>query len=199
MITSKRIFDLTFAGLLFFILSPVLVSIAITIKLNDKGNVFFKQKRIGFKGKPFLMYKFRTMVKNAEKIGGSLTIGKDPRITKIGFWLRKFKLDEIPQLINVINNEMSIVGPRPEVQKYVELYNNEQKEVLNLMPGITDPASIKYSNESAILKKFSDPEDAYIKIIMPEKIQINLNYASSATIWTDFYVILQTLKIFDIR
>lgn len=139
------------------------------------------------------MYKFRTMVVDAEKKGNLLTVGGDPRITKSGRLLRKFKLDELPQLINVIKGEMSLVGPRPEVEKYVNLYTNEQREVLNLYPGITDPASIEYVNESELLAQSSDPEKLYVEKIMPEKIRINLEYARKASWWTDFLVIVKTL------
>jgi len=140
------------------------------------------------------------MVENADKIGGAITIGNDPRITKVGRFLRKYKIDELPQLINVLKGEMSLVGPRPEVSKYVNLYTSEQREVLNLIPGITDPASIKYRNENILLAACIDtygasyaPEQLYIQEIMPDKIRINLEYASKATIFTDFTIILKTI------
>ena len=150
--------------------------------------------------KTFGIYKFRTMVENADKIGGAITIGDDPRITKSGQFLRKYKIDELPQLINVLKGEMSLVGPRPEVNKYVNLYTSEQREVLNLIPGITDPASIKYRNENLLLAASLDtygasydPEQVYIQEIMPDKIRTNLEYASKATVLTDFEIIIKTI------
>ncbi|MGC8744987.1 MAG: sugar transferase, partial [Verrucomicrobiia bacterium] len=140
----------------------------------------------------FLMWKFRTMVVDAEKKGSLITVGKDPRITKVGYFLRKFKLDEFPQLINVLKGEMSLVGPRPEVEKYVNLYTSEQRKVLDIIPGMTDPASIKYVNENEILASAEDPEKVYIEIIMPEKINLNLEYAKTASCWKDFLVIIKT-------
>lgn len=163
------------------------------IKLDDKGPVFFRQERVGYKGRPFRIWKFRTMVVDAEKIGKPLTVGRDPRITRVGYWLRKFKLDELPQLFNVLVGEMSLVGPRPEVPKYVALYTPEQRKVLDLVPGITDPASIKYRDESEILGRSPDPDRTYLEEIMPEKIRLNLEYAAHATVWSDFIIVLKTL------
>ncbi len=198
--TAKRIFDLIFTVPGLIVLLPFFVLIALWIKLDSKGPVFYRQERVGRYGETFKIYKFRTMVKNADKIGGAITIGDDPRITKSGKFLRKYKIDELPQLINVLKGEMSLVGPRPEVIKYVNLYTSEQKEVLNLMPGITDPASIKYRNENILLaasrdtyEASYDPEQVYIQEIMPDKIRINLEYASRATIFTDFKVIVKTI------
>lgn len=190
---TKRHFDLFWSILGLAFLLPFLLIIVLAIKLYDNGPAFFSQKRIGFKGKPFHIYKFRTMVVDAEKKGNLITVENDPRITRIGYWLRKLKLDELPQLFNVIKGDMSLVGPRPEVPKYVKLYTYEQLHVLNLMPGITDPASIKYSNENELLNQALNPEKIYIEKIMPEKIKINLEYANNATLWTDFIVILKTL------
>lgn len=190
---GKRLFDLFWSTLGLLTLWPLFLIIAILIKLDDGGPVFYRQERVGYKGRPFKIWKFRTMIVNAEKVGKPLTVGRDPRITRVGYWLRKFKLDELPQLINVFLGEMSLVGPRPEVPKYVALYNAEQKRVLNLMPGITDPASIKFKDESELLAQASDPEKFYIEKIMPEKIRLNLEYAERATLWSDFLVILQTL------
>ncbi|MGC8931657.1 MAG: sugar transferase, partial [Dictyoglomus sp.] len=160
---------------------------------EDGGPIFFVQKRVGYKGKSFLMWKFRTMVVDAEKKGSLITVGKDPRITKVGYFLRKFKLDEFPQLINVLKGEMSLVGPRPEVEKYVNLYTSEQRKVLDIIPGMTDPASIKYVNENEILASAEDPEKVYIEVIMPEKIKLNLKYYETASCWTDFLVIIKTI------
>jgi len=195
---SKRIFDIFFTLIGFPFLLSLFFIIALLIKLEDGGPVFFIQKRIGYKGKPFLMWKFRTMVVDAEKKGNLITIGRDPRITRVGYFLRKFKLDEFPQLINVLKGEMSLVGPRPEVEKYVRLYTPEQKRVLDLIPGMTDPASIKYINENEILAQAEDPERVYIEKIMPEKIKLNIEYAETASCWSDFLVIVKTfLRILD--
>jgi lipopolysaccharide/colanic/teichoic acid biosynthesis glycosyltransferase len=190
---EKRAFDFIFSTLGLVFLFPFFFIIALLIKIEDGGPVLFIQKRIGYRGRPFFMYKFRTMVVDADKKGNLLTVGGDPRITKSGRLLRKFKLDELPQLINVLKGEMSLVGPRPEVEKYVNLYTNEQREVLNLYPGITDPASIKYVDENEVLEKAEDPERVYIEKIMPEKIRLNLEYAKNATVITDFMVIIKTL------
>ncbi|MBM7581718.1 lipopolysaccharide/colanic/teichoic acid biosynthesis glycosyltransferase [Caldicoprobacter guelmensis] len=189
---SKRIFDIfwVLVGMPFLI--PLFIIIPILIKLDDGGPVFFVQERIGYKGKPFKIWKFRTMVVGAEQKGNLITVGRDPRITRVGYFLRKFKLDELPQLFNVLKGEMSLVGPRPEVEKYVKLYTLEQRKVLDIMPGITDPASIRYSNESEILGQFQDPEKAYVEIIMPEKIKLNLEYAEEASCWKDFLIIVKT-------
>jgi len=198
--TAKRIFDLFFTVPGLIVLLPFFALIALWIKLDSKGPVFYRQERVGRYGETFKIYKFRTMVENADKIGGAITIGNDPRITKVGRFLRKYKIDELPQLINVLKGEMSLVGPRPEVIKYVNLYTSEQKEVLNLMPGITDPASIKYRNENILLaasrdtyEASYDPEQVYIQEIMPDKIRINLEYASRATILTDFQIVVKTI------
>ena len=190
---SKRIFDLIFTipGLL--ILSPLFILVSIMIKADDGGPVFFLQERVGKDGKMFRMFKFRSMYTDAEKRGGQLTIGDDPRITKTGKFLRKTKIDEIPQLINVILGDMSLVGPRPEVAKYVHLYTPEQSRILKLIPGITDPASIKYSNESELLAESDDPENLYINNFMTNKININLEYNTNATIMTDFVIIAKTI------
>jgi len=190
---SKRLFDLFWTILGLLVLWPLFLLVALLIKLDDGGPVFFRQERVGYKGRLFRIWKFRTMVVDAEKIGKPLTVGRDPRITRVGYWLRKFKLDELPQLFNVLAGEMSLVGPRPEVPKYVALYTPGQRRVLDLVPGITDPASIKYRDESEILARSPDPERTYVEEIMPEKIRLNLEYAERATVWSDFIVILCTL------
>jgi lipopolysaccharide/colanic/teichoic acid biosynthesis glycosyltransferase len=164
------------------------------IKLDDGGAVFFRQVRVGRDGRLFRVWKFRTMIANAEQRGGPLTVGEDPRTTRIGRWLRRSKLDELPQLFNVLAGEMSLVGPRPEVPRYVALYSPDQRRVLDLVPGITDPASIVYRHESDLLARAPDPERHYIAVIMPEKIRINLAYAARATWWTDLVVVLDTLR-----
>lgn len=194
---GKRLFDLfwTIPGLL--ILSPFFLFVALLIKLDDGGPVYFRQERVGLGGKPFKIWKFRTMVVDAEKLGLQLTVGSDPRISEIGKYLRKFKLDELPQLFNVLAGEMSLVGPRPEVPKYTAMYSPAQRRVLDLVPGITDPASIKYKDENDVLAAASNPEKTYIEEIMPEKIRLNLEYSANAGVWNDFLIVLRTLvKIF---
>jgi lipopolysaccharide/colanic/teichoic acid biosynthesis glycosyltransferase len=190
---EKRLFDIVASAIGLLVLWPVFLVIAVLIKLEDGGPVFYRQERIGYKGRPFKIWKFRTMVVNADKFGKPLTVGRDPRITRVGYWLRKFKLDELPQLLNVLLGEMSLVGPRPEVPQYVALYAPEQRKVLDLVPGITDPASIKFANEAELLAEASDPEKFYIEHIMPTKIRLNMEYASHATLWSDILVILKTL------
>jgi lipopolysaccharide/colanic/teichoic acid biosynthesis glycosyltransferase len=188
----KRVFDVTCALVGLLILSPVLLLVMLWIRLDSPGPVFFRQVRVGRGGTPFRIWKFRTMVPDADKRAMQITVGRDPRITRSGELLRKFKLDELPQLLNVVSGEMSLVGPRPEVQRYVDLYTPEQRRVLDVKPGITDPASIKYRDESEVLAEASDPERTYIEEIMPEKIRINLDYAAKANVWTDVGVIFQT-------
>jgi len=156
---GKRVFDLFWTCLGLIILWPLFLAVAVIIKLGDRGPIFFRQKRVGRRGKVFGMWKFRTMVVNAEQLGKQLTIGQDPRITPIGRWLRKSKLDELPQLFNVLVGEMSLVGPRPEVPRYVELYTTEQSKVLEITPGITDPASIRFRSENDLLAKAENPEE----------------------------------------
>jgi len=190
---EKRLFDIVASAIGLLVLWPVFLVIAVLIKLEDGGPVFYRQERVGYKGRPFKIWKFRTMVVNADKLGKPLTVGRDPRITRVGYWLRKFKLDELPQLLNVLLGEMSLVGPRPEVPQYVALYAPEQRKVLDLVPGITDPASIKFANEAELLAEASNPEKFYIEHIMPTKIRLNMEYASHATLWSDILVILKTL------
>lgn len=189
----KRALDLAGAVFGLVSLAPVFVLLACWIRLEDGGPAFFRQERIGQGGEPFRLWKFRTMVPDAEKLGAQLTVGADRRITRPGRWLRRFKIDELPQLFNVLRGEMSLVGPRPEVRRYVNLYTAEQRLVLGFLPGITDPASIRFSNESEILASSSDPERAYVETILPEKIRLNLAYAAQATLWTDLSVVWKTL------
>jgi lipopolysaccharide/colanic/teichoic acid biosynthesis glycosyltransferase len=195
MSVQKRLFDLFFTIPGLIVLLPLFLIIALLIKLDDGAAIFFFQERIGWRGKPFRMWKFRSMVVNAEKIGTQLTVGRDNRITRVGHFLRASKIDELPQLINVLLGEMSLVGPRPEVPRYVNLYTSEQAKVLELVPGMTDLASIAYRNENDILANSLDPEREYIEKIVPDKIQINLQYAARASIWNDFLVILKTIKV----
>ncbi|MDF1554456.1 MAG: sugar transferase [Deferrisomatales bacterium] len=193
MSAKKRLFDLfwTVPGIL--ILAPLFALAALAIKLDDQGPVFFRQERVGRNGLPFRIWKFRTMVVDAEAMGGQLTVGRDPRVTRVGRWLRHGKLDELPQLINVLTGEMSLVGPRPEVPEYVSMYTADQRPVLHLTPGVTDPASIRYRAESVILAQAPDPEAAYVEAVMPDKIRLNLEYAHRATLWSDFLTILATV------
>lgn len=189
----KRLFDLFFSLAGLSLIWPLFVIIAILIKAEDGGPILFGQERVGYQGRTFRILKFRTMVSSGDKTGKSITVGRDPRITGVGYWLRKFKLDELPQLFNVVKGEMSLVGPRPEVHKYVYLYTPEQRYVLKLIPGITDHASIRYRNESEILAQAKDSEKTYIEKIMPEKLQINIEYGKRATLFSDISVILKTM------
>ena len=189
----KRIFDLVCSTLGLIVLSPVLIIIAIKIKAGSDGPVFFKQIRVGQSGKEFEILKYRTMVVDAEKLGKQITVGNDNRITKIGSFLRKYKLDELPQLINVFKGDMSLVGPRPEVPRYVKLYNEEQKKVLEVKPGITDLASIRYRDENDLLGGVENPEEFYINTIMPDKLALNLEYIRKNNIVFDIYIILNTI------
>ena len=189
----KRLFDVISSLTGILILTPLFIIVAVSIKLDSYGPILFQQTRIGRSGSKFKIYKFRTMIVNAEQFGQQITIGDDQRITKIGAWLRKFKLDELPQLFNVLNGEMSLVGPRPEVEKYVDLYTSHQRQVLQVRPGITDPASIVFRNESDLLGKADDPENFYIREIMPKKLELNLNYLKSQSIISDIKIILNTL------
>jgi lipopolysaccharide/colanic/teichoic acid biosynthesis glycosyltransferase len=189
----KRIFDLICSTLGLIILSPVLIIIAIRIKTGSDGPMFFKQIRIGQNNEEFEILKFRTMVVDAEKLGRQITVGNDSRITKIGAFLRKYKLDELPQLINVFKGEMSLVGPRPEVPKYVKLYNAEQIKVLEVKPGITDLASIRYRDENELLGEAENPDDFYINTIMPDKLALNLQYINKNNVFLDIYIILKTI------
>lgn len=189
----KRIFDIfcSFFGLLF--LFPILVALSFWIGLSSKGGVFYFQKRVGKNGVDFNLFKFRTMYTDSDK-KGLLTVGmNDSRITKAGIFLRKYKLDELPQLINVLIGDMSLVGPRPEVRKYVDLYTDEQKKVLQVQPGITDYASIEYFDENRILGESKNPEETYIQVIMPHKLQLNLKYIAAPGLISDLKIIFATL------
>ncbi|HEY9515153.1 MAG TPA: sugar transferase [Gemmatimonadaceae bacterium] len=197
---SKRAMDVCGALLGFIVLAPLFALVGVAIAIAGRGGpVFFAQERVGRGGVSFRMWKFRTMVVDAEREGAQLTVGADPRITGVGRWLRHFKLDELPQLLNVLRGEMSLVGPRPEVPRYVALYTAKQRAVLELVPGITDPASIRYSDESTELACSDDPERLYVDEIMPEKIRLNLEYAERATPWSDAMVVLSTLGLLAIR
>ena len=191
---SKRIFDLlcVIPGLI--ILSPVLLIIALIIKLKDGGEILFKQVRVGKNGKNFKVLKFRTMVINAEQIGDKVTTGDDPRITPIGHILRKYKLDELPQLINVLKGEMSLVGPRPEVPEYVEFYPGNVKDiVLSVPPGMTDKASIEFVNENELLSGSTDPVNDYKNKVLPIKLDYYVDYVETRSLYLDFSLILKTI------
>ena len=189
----KRIFDIISSLFGLILLSPFMIIIAILIKLDSKGPIFFKQVRVTKNGREFKIFKYRTMRIGSDKYS-QITVGKDNRITKIGDFLRKYKLDEIPQLINVLIGDMSLVGPRPEVPKYIALYTEEQREILKVRAGITDYASIEFSNENDILANEADPEKAYIEKIMPRKIELNKKYLSEISVMTDIKIILLTIK-----
>lgn len=194
----KRFFDIIVSLIGIIILGIFLIIISIIIKCTSEGPVFFKQIRVGQSGKEFKIFKFRTMVVNAESLGTQITIGKDKRITKIGHFLRKYKIDELPQLFNVFIGEMSFVGPRPEVPKYVAMYNETQRKVLSVRPGITDLASIRYRNENEILgraKNTDEAEDMYINEIMPDKLKLNLEYIEKSNVFFDIYIIFKTIII----
>jgi len=191
---SKRLFDLFFVIPGILVLAPVLLIIAFIIKLKDGGNVLFKQVRVGQYGKNFEVLKFRTMVLNAEKLGNKVTTGDDPRITPIGHVLRKYKFDELPQLINVLKGEMSLVGPRPEVPEYVEFYpDNVRNIVLSVPPGMTDRASIEFVNENEILSGSEDPVNDYKNKILPIKLDFYVDYVEQRSLYLDFTLIIKTI------
>ena len=194
LILMKRLFDIVASGCGLLVLSPVFLIMAIWIKLDSKGPIFYRQVRVGRHNKNFRIFKFRSMRVGADK-GSLITIGgRDPRITRSGYFIRKYKLDEFPQLINVFIGDMSLVGPRPEVRYYVNYWTPEQMRVLNVRPGITDPASIKFRNENELMGKAEDPEDYYINVIMQEKIKLYLEYVQNISFWYDVKLIFQTFK-----
>lgn len=196
----KRLFDFicSFTGLI--LLSPIFVFIALWIKADSKGPIFFKQIRVGQFGKEFIIHKFRTMVNGAPKKGLAITVGQDSRITKVGRFLRKYKLDELPQLIDVLRGKMSLVGPRPEIPQYVNLYPEGVKEkVLSVKPGITDMASIEMIDENDLLAKYEDAQKAYIEIIMPEKLEYYLDYVNKKNFIYDLKIIYLTIRAIVLR
>lgn len=188
-----RFFDILFSSLGVVVLSPLFLVLAVWIKLDSKGPVFYKQSRVGKNDEDFRLYKFRTMVVNADKKGLITVGGRDLRVTRAGYFLRKYKLDELPQLVNVLRGNMSLVGPRPEVRKYVEMYTSEQRKVLSVKPGLTDYASIHYIDENRVLAKSDDPERTYIDIIIPEKIRYNMKYIENRSVKEYFKIIFMTL------
>lgn len=188
-----RFFDFILSLVGLVVLAPIFIVLAIWIKIDSKGPVFYKQVRVGQNSIDFGLFKFRSMVVDADKKGLITVGGRDPRITRSGYFIRKYKLDELPQLINVLVGDMSLVGPRPEVRKYVDLYTDEQQKVLSVKPGITDYASIEYMDENEILGKSSDPEKTYIEEIMPEKIKYNMKYIQNKNVSEYFKIIFLTL------
>ena len=194
----KRVFDIVFSVFGIAVLIPFFLIIGLAILIDSRGGILFRQRRVGKNNKDFFILKYRTMAVNSDK-GGLLTVGaRDKRITRVGYFLRKYKLDELPQLFNVLKGEMSFVGPRPEVRQYVDMYNAEQREVLTVKPGITDYASIEYSNENEILAKSQNPEQTYINEIMPHKLKLNLKYINEQGFGTDVKIIVRTIaKVFS--
>lgn len=191
----KRIFDILASGFGLLVLSPIFLIMAIWIKLDSNGPMFYRQVRVGRHNKDFRIFKFRSMRVGSDK-GSLVTIGgRDPRITRSGYFIRKFKLDELPQLINVFVGDMSLVGPRPEVRHYVDYWTEEQMHVLDVRPGITDPASIKFRNENELLETAEDPEKYYIEVIMQEKIKLYLEYVEKTSFWYDIKLIFKTFWV----
>ena len=191
----KRLFDILASGCGLLVLSPIFIIVAIWIKLDSPGPVFYRQTRVGRHNKDFRIFKFRSMRVGSDK-GSLVTIGgRDPRVTRSGYFIRKFKIDELPQLINVFTGDMRLVGPRPEVRHYVNYWTPEQMRVLDVRPGITDPASIRFRNENELLEKAQDPERYYIDVIMQEKIKLYLEYVEKSSFWYDIKLIFQTFKV----
>ena len=189
----KRVFEIAASLVAILLLSPILLLVGAAVKLTSRGPVFFYQERIGRRFRPFRIYKFRTMVQDAPMRGGAITVGDDPRITRIGRLLRKTKIDELPQLVNVLKGDMSLVGPRPEARKYVERFRKDYEEILQVRPGITDLASIEYRDEAAVLGQARDGERAYIESVLPEKIRLAKEYLRRASFWFDVKLICRTV------
>ena len=195
----KRLFDIVFSLLVLTVGLPFGLVIALLIVLDSRGSVIYRQGRVGRNNVDFRLYKFRTMCVEADR-GSLITVGADDaRITRVGGFLRKFKIDEFPQFLNILKGEMSIVGPRPEVRKYVDMYTPEQMRVLSVRPGLTDYASIRYVNENELLATSADPEQTYIQEIMPDKLNLNLKYIDEQSIWVDMKIIFKTLKAIVIK
>lgn len=197
---SKRAFDIIVSGIGLLLLSPLMLAIALLIRLDSPGPILFRQERVGRYGKLFFIRKFRTMRHDPDGVGLQITVGHDRRITRVGARLRRSKLDELPQLIDVLLGHMSLVGPRPEVPRYVALYPQRLKEtVLSVRPGITDPASLEFADESELLARATDPEREYVEVLLPAKLEAAAIYASEATLWTDLRVIGQTVRLLTRR
>ncbi|MCE5267553.1 MAG: sugar transferase [Planctomycetaceae bacterium] len=188
----KRLFDVTVSAVGLAMLTLPMLLVALLIKLTSRGPVYFRQERMGRAGRPFVILKFRTMVQDAPSKGGPITFGADPRITRVGHWLRMTKFDELPQLINVFRGEMSLVGPRPEVRRYVEMFADDYAEILTVRPGITDLASIKYRDEATVLAQAANPEQEYVRRVLPEKIRLAKEYVRRSSLWFDLKLILLT-------
>lgn len=188
----KRLFDLVAAAVGLLVLSPVFLLLAVWIKADSPGPVFYRQRRVGRRNRDFWLYKFRSMRVGADRAGLITVGGRDPRITPSGYYLRKYKLDELPQLINVLSGDMSLVGPRPEVRRYVDLYTPEQMHVLDVRPGITDMASILYRNENELLARAEDPDKFYVEVVMQDKLRINLEYVARHSFGYDLRLIFRT-------
>ena len=196
----KRAFDIVIAATGLIVLLPIMMVVAVLIKCDSQGPVFFIQRRIGKGFRAFLIYKFRTMKENSELTGRLITIGEDPRVTRVGRFLRKTKIDELPQLINVLKGEMSLVGPRPELPRFVELFRREYAEILTVRPGITDLASLKYRDEAALLDRAQNPEEEYLTRVLPDKIRLSRDYLQRASFFFDLSLILKTIiKLVDGR
>jgi lipopolysaccharide/colanic/teichoic acid biosynthesis glycosyltransferase len=194
----KRILDIVVSLVGLICLLPLLLLVAMLIKLDSTGPILFRQERIGMRFRPFQILKFRTMMQNVNAGGQSITVGDDPRITRVGLFLRKTKIDELPQLINVLRGEMALVGPRPEVPRYVELFRHDYEEILKIRPGITDLASIKYRDEAAFLGNSENPEQEYVTRVLPDKINLGKEYIRRSSMFFDLTVILKTfLRLFD--
>ena len=194
MTMAKRLFDLCFSISALLLLSPLFLILAIATKLDSKGPVFFRQERVGLNGRPFKICKFRTMVENAAEIGPNITPSSDPRITRVGAFLRKWYLDELPQLINVLSGEMSVVGPRPETPEYVALYAHNQRRVLAAKPGMAGPATIAYRNEEDLLADCQDPEEFYINYMMHDRLNLDLEYVEDQSLLYDLRLLVQMLR-----
>ena len=190
----KRLFDIVASGVGLLVLSPLFAVLAVWIKADSRGPVFYRQTRVGRNNKDFRLYKFRSMRPDSDKLGLITVGGRDPRVTRSGYYIRKYKFDELPQLINVFVGDMSLVGPRPEVRKYVDMYTSEQLHVLDVRPGITSLASIRYRNENDVLAASDDPERCYIERVMPDKLEIDLEYVAHAGLWSDIKLIFTTFK-----
>ncbi len=196
----KRTFDVVVGVLGILLLLPFGVAVALLIKLDSRGPVFFRQERVGRGFRPFFIYKFRTMVEDAPRRGGLITVGEDPRITRVGWYLRKAKIDELPQLINVAKGEMSFVGPRPEVRQYVELFRKDYEEILKVRPGITDLASLKNRDEADVLGRSQDREEEYVNRILPEKIHLAKEHLRRSSFFLDLTLVFKTLlKLVGLR
>ena len=196
----KRVFDAIISSLGLLLLGPVFLIIALMIKLDSRGPVFFKQARIGREFRPFFIYKFRTMIADSASTGGALTVGRDPRITRAGDFLRATKIDEIPQLINILKGDMSFVGPRPEVPEFVELFRSDYEEILRVRPGLTDLASLKYRNEAMTLTQTENPHEDYLKRVLPDKIRLAKEYIRRSSFLFDLGLIFRTVfKLFDCK